>query len=637
MTREQMETYERQIEAAKIQIEEIKATHPSQDRILISIDLEEVESDLRGFRDGDQTDRELWIESRKDALRPSQDNAEVYILSLGGNVHDRFWLTNSIVAEVSVGRLDDLEYVPGFVAAFPDASSVEHIMAFDGFSSRVGGSRADEFVSQDYDGRRGGRWHGPDSPVRLGILEYASPLICNSYNWISQFGGTRLKHAGYCALNCSSRGELDSDVCRTSVRDDDANHAHGTLVTWIAAGSIEKEQHPDFQGPSNESLRVRHSGVAHETSIYYQAFVDGWFHSRMCAARRSFLELLEQGVDIVNMSFAAAPWRKDPWECVFDFNPCGFSRDIQAAYFGGVHTVAGSGNFRIDGPSRCNVSYPARLEVVTSVGALYGAGGGYRNSEIYERSSGGTARGTYRDSEDEAWLHLVDLLAPGDFAHWPDTSDTYTTRAHTATSFAAPHLSGILALQRNWLSEFGWNTNDVGRQLNRALLFGDGFTGGENVKYWVRGVHPYGGFGRVRAIWPSTYSLGPYFSWRNRRAIVGEGQILEWPLRAEDRMPISSEITGGKVVFSLLHGDPEVAVPDFSLRVIDRCPAEGGVKVIRPAARRDGNRKRIRLDVPEDQIHGRCLYAQVVGNSVRPGGIVVNVSSVLYSANSELF
>jgi len=71
--------------------------------------------------------------------------------------------------------------------------------------------------------------------------------------------------------------------------------------------------------------------------------------------------------------------------------------------------------------------------------------------------------------------------------------------------------------------------------------------------------------------------------------------------------------------------------------IVDKCPAGGGTTVISTASENAGAlRKKIRLTSPSTQIHGRCLYARMVGLNIPSGGWKVWAATMAYSNTPEL-
>lgn len=112
-----------------------------------------------------------------------------------------------------------------------------------------------------------------------------------------------------------------------------------------------------------------------------------------------------------------------------------------------------------------------------------------------------------------------------------------------------------------------------------------------------------------------------------------QGETYDWPIVSG---PASSLYTGAKVALFGIDSDFQ-NIPKVSLQIVDKCPSGGGTAVVSTASVSAGAlRKKIRLSSPTTQIHGRCLYARMVGQSVPSGGWKVWAASMAFSNDPDL-
>lgn len=625
-------SFSEQLQGAKTAINNIITTRQPDDLVVVAVRLQDNPERLQELRSLNDANRQRWINNRKEQIKPVQDRVSLAIEVLGGTVHSRSWLVNDLITEISVENLNKLYSIPDVIGVFPGTAQVAPSSFFTGDSARIGTLAAD-LLETGYGGLSGSSTS--TGRTRVGILEYDSPVVCNSPNWKTPGGANRLRHAGVCRLICSSKGTHDSKVCTTSAPASPDNH--GTVVTWVAGGGIEGGQHSSYPGSNTSSQRMR-SGVAQDSALYYTTFRDGTFNSIACAARRGFENLVEQGVDIINMSWGFES--SDQW-CNPSYNYCNLNEAIINAHAAGVISVAAAGNE--GGGGVCSVSYPASHPNVLSVGSLRASNTGgydYRDSARPTYSSNGYYFANYFGSNSTTRIPIVDILAPGEYRYWPTSQTGYnSSQAILGTSFASPHVAGMLAQTREWLHDIGASStaNDPFRVQNHILLYGDGYTGSAtNPNAYNRyTVSHLSGFGRVRGFWRHRDSLGNSWSFRNRKKTITQGQTYEFDLSSY--LPLNSNYTGAKLALSFLHNSPSIPIPEINFRVVDKCPTGGGTQVIQTATKANGVKKRIRLDDSTNQIEGRCLFAQVIGENIPSGGVTVYIGAILFSDDPDKF
>lgn len=618
--------------------------------ITVSVSLQdEVDTDLRNLQGLTDSEREDWIDNRYALLENVREDIILDIQSVVEDVTSTSWLVNDLVVVLEASNVPDLLSISGVDQVFPGWANVDQL-SYHNEIARVG-TRAQESIELGYTGDSGGLSGGR---IRLGNLEWNSPLICNLSNWDDSSGSSRLQHAGQCQFLCSDQGEIDDDVCTDSLDTDLTNPinerlAHGTITSWIMAGGLAglEESDRDYE---------RKYGYAHEADLYYQTAQPGWLNTNGCAIRKSIEELVEQGVDVIAMNFGLSPSSHEPWEWVEAYNPCNITDVINNASLGGTIFVAGTGNYSNDAnyeDGDVTVTYPAQRYNVMAVGALgkvTTSGDSYRKDRLFPSSGQGGIPAYYaNDPGVTTWIPGVDLIAPGETQYWPsEEGSQLSSSTAEGTSFAGPAVAAILGMNRQWLMEEGFNpAEDAHQMLNHGRLLGDGWVQGEHPggesydgysEFNVDLVHWNTGFGKVRTMSFDSESLGNARSYRSRQFSIDDGEVATFPLRYDGTSGISSSITGGKAAASIPHSNDSMAyVPKISFKIIDKCfGTSNQYEVVAESIEADGPLKSIRLDDAAEQIEDRCLFARIEGEEVlSPAN--VNVASVLYSHDEELF
>jgi len=571
--------------------------------------------------------RASQIEDRKARLKPSQDRVEDFITSQGGRVLHRFWLVNHVLIQLPKGRALELSDLPGVI----DIQRDEEEGLSDLFDGKYlkDGVRTAEYRQSGYRGNTGGP-NGWDE-IRVGILEWHS----TSENGINAL---HCLHCGFSNSNCNGLKVVTASRCTSSgcgnVNDkiaciydlNDQSARHGTSVTWAALGNIDSQQDSDFPG-SNTIEQQRRGGVMQGGGIYY------YQASGTCRLKQALEKLVEQGAQVVNMSIQGGSGN-----CSATYDSCGFNAALSSAFQNnGISLVGGAGNDGLDGFGVCHTAWPARRPEVVSVGALGAIGlngvHDYRESRRHPYSSHGTLYGTYLGGG-TAGVNLVDVLAPGEFINMFAGSYGYTSLYAFGTSLASPVVAGIAGLVRNWMYEIGWSTT-AGTIPAMLLLFGDGYTGSVTTpnSYYSSTMSPASGAGRIRAAMINQLSSGTPRYWSTRTKTMHQGETYEWPIVSG---PASSLYTGAKVAMFGVDSDFQ-NIPRVKLEVVDKCPVGGGTQVVLTASEVNGAlRKKIRLTSPATQIHGRCLYARMVGLNVPASGWKVWAATMAYSNTPSL-
>src|SRR5690606_24624590 len=124
-------------------------------------------------------------------------------------------------------------------------------------------------------------------------------------------------------------------------------------------------------------------------------------------------------------------------------------------------------------------------------------------------------------------------------------------------------------------------------------LMGDGasLNGGSDFVVTVDETH---GYGHLRFVNLDT-ELGSTAGWGLQLRTLTEGEVVEWPVGSTG--PESSLVTGWKFV-AVIDDNRYTDSPDIRFDLVDRCPATGGVTVVRTAAR-TALRARMRMRASE--------------------------------------
>ncbi|MBI9008485.1 MAG: S8 family serine peptidase [Tenericutes bacterium] len=227
-----------------------------------------------------------------------------------------------------------------------------------------------------------------------------------------------------------SKNIVTNEIGLSAIEDD---YGHGTMVAGIIAAN--KDNSEGIAGiTQNTSLLIIKTNVTNEDSFKDSDLIEAIYYA------------IEQGADIINLSLGSNYANPQTEEA------------IKAATQSGIVVVGASGNEGTD-----ELMYPASFEECISVGAVD------EDMEIAIYSS-------FNDA--------VDLTAPG--------SDIITTSMNSGyvmgsgTSFAAPHVSGIIAL---YMSLYPNATiNEIKQKLYAtALDLGD------------NSLDPYYGYGLIDA------------------------------------------------------------------------------------------------------------------------------------------
>jgi len=585
----------------------------------------------------DQETRDLMIEERKNALAPVQELAEFLVEDMGGIVHQRTWLVPGLIIEIPASASDVLLDEVIFVDLSPGDGDVEIPgVANEGWGGLdiTDGTLSEDLYQLEYRGEYGGRTSSPSDNIKIGIAEVNDPdttypeyLNCDHVGWHDWYmqsnPPTRLKKAEIC----------DATSCYGSACDN-THSTHSTWVSWAAAGSIEQKQDRDEDGPGPDvgyesgvhtDEQRRRSGVASEADLYF------YYPTGSCGKTTALQQAIEDGVDVFNMSF----W-SDSYMCDLTHDSCGLNAELENAANEGVILVGISGNRKAKAENGyCSVSWPATRSSVLSVNGLGSKfeGTPYQDLERVTWTSTGDVSIQVSGGATRS-IPLVDIVAPAAI-NWYFTTgtDNYANDSVWGTSFAAPILSGIAGLTREWMDDIGWSTAAANPRLllTNLMVMGDGYAGvlGSPSGEYRWTVSEWSGYGRIRAHLPVASSIGRGAGWSTGYNWLSTGGVRYHPLPGN---PQSTNIEGIKAAVAWYDSDFQ-GVGDLKVQIVDLCPSGGGEEVIRTASSSQTMRKRIQVWENEN-IHDRCLYLRI--EALNASGEMYYYSMYTYS-NSQVY
>ncbi len=406
--------------------------------------------------------------------------------ALGAREATYTWLNNAITADVPASAvLPLLEFVEVL-----DISDVAEVgvasFGYDGEQLKTS-MNVSQIQSAGFDGNQGGRTN--DGPIRLGFIEAYQDLSFipaadnNLYTghpgWLDSAGGTsRIKKSYRCNPTCQNLFLAASAT------------THGTIVTWVAAGSIEQGQDSAFSGAATLAQR-RRSGMGKEVEVYYYRTDNsaGWVQALQTA--------VTDGVDVVNMSVGQG--NQCNWSTDLNF----FNLALANATTSGVLVVVSAGN---DGQmSGCSMTYPSfRPEVIAVSGVDTEFGTAYGSTvRDADSSKGGLPILVSGLGHSHAGVTLAaPFCVTLNFAFPSGYDDDGLPHSlHCGTSFAAPAVAGTTALLKDWLDFDGWGSKADDPRILKAIasLQGDRWYGPGSSTYTNTGVSNESGFGRMIA------------------------------------------------------------------------------------------------------------------------------------------
>ena len=593
--------------------------------VSVTLQLEDLDFDFPGLRRAKGENRSDIVRSRKGQVEASQQGVLEKLRPFATNVRT-FWLSNNVKAEVPADRISDIAGWPEVVSVSENDDEVIQAVAYSGNETHVA-SLAQQFYANGLEGQTGGRAGGT---IRMGIIEADSTgtisLIRGHVGWLDCVGcGSKIRSAWNClGGNCSA-----TSATLTTYPVNNVGVGHGTLVSWVAAGSIQQGQDVNFPG-SGTALQSQRSGQGKEIEIVY-AMQDG------CDATEAAVEkLVEEGVDIINMSFGLVG------ACLAD--PCpGLSTAIRNASNAGVLIVAAAGNQGNSTACGCTVLYPAVRSEVLAVGGLNSAPANapYGTLQLFDNGTclqnGGSSKGPMPITVDgvSRSTNVIGLTAPARYimpfhtapnSYYGDASGE--TSVVMGTSLASPAVAAFAGLLKEAFVSVGltFAANNAYYLRTNMLLMGDSWDASTNTSLQA-GMSDLSGAGRVRMHYPSSANLVSPWGWQSSSHYVLNGQTAV--LTVNGGAPIPSGVTQWKWAVQWPESDFS-QVSDIVIGVWDTCPAGGGGDVFIESDVSWNMTKKI--DLPGSAIVGKCLEARIMGLSI-PGGRSVFSADYFHSGD----
>lgn len=540
--------------------------------------------------------------------------------SLGARSTSVLWLTHSLQATVPASRAAVL------VTRHPTATASINgrlAMEWDGgrVRSQTGGSR---LVTAGYDG------DPPGTPrYRMAIIEAQN----DGPNWpvrthpAFRESGTDSTSRISIVENCNACIQEFLGICFEwgcrPVSPSGSGIDHGTIVTWVAAGSIEQGQDPGIPDPGQ---RRRRSGVAPEPIIDYFGVND-------CdAVSRALQRAVARGVDVVNMSFRGDFVLADTSSCDASMNCGGINEAIRAATDAGILVVKAAGNLGNRDPD-CSITYPAWRPEVISVGGLdtHDPFSNLASVSVDSSSSRGGVAIRYAAMTTDTMMSGVGLAAPDAVECFPDVGGGFGWScgfSASGTSFAAPVVSGLATLFAHSLSNGGSIANARDLLVN-VLLMGD--------RGASSGLTTTEGFGRARAFAPTPAVLTAPWGWGTHRIHGGVGTttVTVW-----DAGPESPYVREWRWATASFENNLRSLQTDYVIRVVDACPPGGGRHLVASDYSFDP-RKRIELShaqiCPPGRANCRCLEMEVEVLQAPPSGVTIHMADYFHGGDENVF
>lgn len=556
----------------------------SKKNIRVVIHLEEQPFDfsrLRDLREDKQKDAyKSVVQERRAQLSIGQKRVENQIQNLGGKVSNRFFLSNSLVANIPAESVEALTKIQSVVAVEEDLPAKSDA---DGIERR----NAMGIPSEGMPGLNGGQGstESSDTEVLFGVIEANNALNTSHVSFLDWVGGPS--------------NILDTDICNSSScsgSSTTAFNSHGTNVTSVILGSIEQGQNASI---TDTNARRRRSGIAIEAHAnYYNA---GGFMSGVAQAVES---AVADGVDVINMSLSPTN------NYCSNESLSGTQGAVRAANDAGVVIVVSAGNDADDLPAgTCSVSSLGALPETITVGATNDVTnlGSMDSVALSDYSGRGTVSISLNGGRSVS-SRMVDLIVTGD-ADLVAGSGTTGTANNIGTSFSAPQVAGVAGLLKDWVNDrggLGGMENDPYALRTLLAVMGDGVSstagGGSGFGFTVS---DHSGFGHLRFINLDT-EVGSGGGWGLQRRYLAPGSVVEWSVGHS--VPESSSVLGWK--FAANWEWPSYGgSPDIRFDLVDKCPSGGGETIVRTAARHPLKaRMRMRASELSSQFHGRCLY-----------------------------
>ncbi len=587
----------------------------------LTIILDELPSDWRAFRQGDRTTKNAFIQNRSAAILKYQAPLLAWLSAKNAKNTHSSWLANVVDTEVPVEYVDELAKRSDVIGLSPKSNSTKGLRAWAGKESQDA-TRMANFAAASLKGHRGSRLGGPWSQggrIRIGIIEAIQPSYPNwpltqhpSWKRTEPGGATRLFVRDCSSASCSPTAASQSTDGAT----------HGTLVSWIASGSVEHSQDGSYLGTHTDDQRLR-SGHLHDAYIFYYMENGAGTNGDAWAIDKAVAE----GVDVINISSSLAA------ECNPNANVSGINERIRNATNAGVVVVAAAGN--LGSGASCTIAYPAdRPEVIAVNGLKSDSETSSYDSLLIDPNScsrGGMPIGLYGGGS--STIAGIDLVAPSKFTYYPSRSSivsppllTYASPGNSTTgsSMASPVIAAAAGAVRNAFEVSGFDMTDSRLVMANLLVMGDGWnadSGGISPVF----MNTLSGGGRFRGHFPSSQDLQAPAAWGWRAVPIRQGEHVYWPIGTP---PLSPQITMWKGAVLWTPADLN-AVPDIDFYIENTCPFETIASDISYDIR-----ARFRVTAPN--LAGKCLQVHAYGFNVPPGGTTFYAADYFHSGPTNV-
>lgn len=569
--------------------------------------------------DLDDANREQAVATLEALLAPVHARMTSLIEQRGGRVLRSRWLGNQLDIRISARAALELIALPEVESASLNSTDGGVGFGYEGTLARAT-QLTDTLHASGFGGQSGGRAGGR---VRLGIIEWGSGSNVPERNHPAFMRGGASRFVA--VYNCTS-GTCVTDASSASAT------THGSRVAWVAAGSIEAGQDPNFPGSGNFNQQSR-SGIAPEADLYY-------YQVNSCNALSSALQrAVQDGVDVANFSGWVASQG-----CASSFDCGGVNASIKAANDAGMMfaACAGNGGGGTCLGSGCNLWFPGWRPDSFSVNglAVEGVAPNYTPRDYTSSPIGNTSTGACIASQGGMAAQTlagtpfsasgVAMTAPGQWNNSAEFSLTYHSSSSTGVlgcSFATPSVAGNAGLLRQMFNSIGWSGSDARGLFVNMLLQGDNWAdpGSGDLP---AGISSQGGYGRLRMHYPSNDSLVAPWGWGWQSFVIQQGQTVEWTVW--DSGPESQSVTHWKWAFAWFD-DNLNSSSDIVIEVRDVC-APGGPVMVRSDYSYD-YRKGIRLWAPS--IGGKCLVMRATAFLTPAGGTRVYTADYFHGGDSS--
>lgn len=532
------------------------------------------------------------------------------------------WLSQTLWAQIPSGAAKRIAALPSV-----EALGLVERVAQKGNGQVNRQALLTDTILPSYEGDRAGR--GTSGRVRIAVIESIwnggqfqadNWPAHNHVGFLDQAGRSRIIEMHDCSdtvLNSPARcTQVSSPTVGAS--------SHGTAVSWVAAGSIDRGQDPVYPGQWTDAQAQRSGHAAGAEIVYYQIY-------RANEVALAIERAVENGVDIINMSFTL----EENGRC--DRTANDFNRELRGAFEAGVLVVAASGN--TSGESGCTVEYPSFRPEVIGVNWTSGTGNYNRSPMDSDAPRGGLSIRTRGGQT--TLVAGVDLTTMGSVSSaFSQAPNSYDSSSRRGSSFATPAVSGTAALLKSALADqFGAAfANDPGYLMANLFLMGDTWGGvavTQHLPDWdgdmyaanLSGISHISGYGRLKAhIWNAEHFPGPS-GWGMRSFVIHPNETVRWTVGSSGPEPES--VHHWKGVLTYLPEDLS-AVEEVHFMVFDTCGPEGDTLVA--ADVRADWRKRVALHFAD--ISERCLEMRAVGTSALPtAGIQVWTADYYHSGH----